>query len=315
MAGLATAHFSEHLGDKNPQPTGHHRGAGNAKTDDLALGCPRLFFAGSRHVYAVVSSRARGLAIGVNINPDQFCNFDCTYCEIDRRHSPRLPSPARVNSHTVANELSGALALVNAGALLRHPFFAALPPEMLRLVHVALSGDGEPTLCPNFGEVVEGIVHLRAAGLAPYFKLVLLTNGTVLDQPGVRAGLRLFTRSDEIWIKLDAGTQAGMDLVNRASVPFDRVLRNILELGRQRPVVIQSMFVEIDGQIPERAELCEYARRLGELKEQGAQIGLVQIYSATRPHHSKRCRHLSLRVLSEIATLVHQLTSLRVEVF
>lgn len=314
MAVLTAAHPSKPRREEAEAP---ERDAGPSvhRPDDLALGCPRQFFAGSRHVYAVLSSRARGLSVGVNINPDQFCNFDCTYCEVDRRHSARPSSPTGVNAHAVATELSNALTQIRAGALLQHTFFSALPPEMLRLVHVAISGDGEPTLCPNFGEVIEGIVHLRAAGLAPYFKMVLVTNGTVLDQPGVRAGLRLFTRSDEIWIKLDAGTQAAMDVVNRPSVALERVLRNLLEVGRQRPVVVQSMFVEIDGQIPERTELCEYARRLGELKEKGAQIAMVQVYSATRPHHSRRCRHLSLRVLSEIATLVHQLTGLRVEVF
>lgn len=280
-----------------------------------ALGCPRFFFAGATHVYAVVSSRARGLSIGVNLNPDQYCNCECCYCEVDRRTQSRANGPVPVNAHAVATELSSALAMVNAGLLMQHPYFAALPPDMLRLAHVAISGDGEPTLCPNFSEVVEGMVHLRAAGLAPYFKLVLITNGTVLEQPGVRSGLRLFTRADEIWVKLDAGTPEAVERVNRCAVPFDRVLTNIRELGRLRPLVIQSMFVELDGLLPERNELAEYARRLNELKEAGAQIALVQIYSATRPPHSKRCRHLSLRVLSEISAHVHQATGLRVEVF
>lgn len=266
-------------------------------------------------MYAGISSRARGLSVGVNLNPDQYCNFDCCYCEVDRRSRPRTNGPAGVNAHGVAGELANALAMVRAGLLLKHPCFSLLPPEMLRLVHVAISGDGEPTACPNFSEVIEGVVHLRAAGLAPYFKLVLLTNGSRLEEPSVRSGLRLFTRSDEIWVKLDAGTQAFMDLVNRPSVPLVRILDNIRELGGHRPVVIQSMFVELDGLLPDRTELCEYARRLNELKASGTQISLVQIYSATRPSHSKRCRHLSLRVLSEIAALVHQMTGLRVEVF
>jgi wyosine [tRNA(Phe)-imidazoG37] synthetase (radical SAM superfamily) len=251
----------------------------------------------------------------VNLNPDQYCNFDCCYCEVDRRHLPRLGGPRQVNAHAVAQELSGALAMVDAGTLFKHAYFAALPPEMLRLAHVAISGDGEPTLCPNFADAVEGVVHLRAAGLASYFKLVLITNASALDQPGVKAGLRLFTRSDEIWAKLDAGTAEGAELINRPSVPWTRVVQNILELGRQRPVVIQSMFVEVDGRLPDRRELCEYARQLNLLKEGGAQISLVQVYSATRPPHTRRCRHLSLRVLSEIANLVHQITGLRVEVF
>ncbi len=284
-------------------------------SEKSALGCPRFFFAGGTHVYAVVSSRARGLSIGVNLNPDQYCNCECCYCEVDRRTQSRVSGPVGVNANAVATELSGALAMVNAGLLMRHPYFAALPKEMLHLAHVAISGDGEPTLCPNFAEVIEGIVHLRAAGLTPYFKLALITNGTVLEQPGVKAGLRMFTRADEIWVKLDAGTPESMDRINQCAVPFDRVISNIRELGRQRPLVIQSMFVELDGLLPDRHSLAEYARRLIELKEAGAQIAHVQIYSATRPPHSKRCRHLSLRVLSEISTFVHQSTGLRVEVF
>ena len=280
-----------------------------------AIGCPRYFFEGSSHVYAVLSSRARGLSLGINLNPDQACNFECCYCEVDRRSQSRAGSPTPVNAHAIAAELSSVLAAVGAGKHLEHPYFSSLPPEMMRLVHVALSGDGEPTLCPNFAEVVEGIVHLRAAGLTPYFKLVLLTNGTLLDQPGVRAGLRLFTRADEIWVKLDAGTAEAVERINRPSVPFDRILSNIRDLGQTRPLVIQSMFVELDGLLPERNELSEYARRLNELKDAGTQISLVQVYSATRPPHSRRCRHLSLRVLSEIANFVHQTTRLRVEVF
>lgn len=290
-------------------------GGGGRGSEKSALGCPRYFFAGSTHVYAVLSSRARGLSLGINLNPDQACNCECCYCEVDRRTQSRVGSPVQVNAHAIAAELSSVLAAVGAGKHLEHPYFSSLPRDMMRLVHVALSGDGEPTLCPNFAEVVEGIVHLRAAGLTPYFKLVLITNGTLLDQPGVRAGLRLFTRADEIWVKLDAGTAEAVERVNRPSVSFDRILSNIRDLGQTRPLVIQSMFVELDGLLPERHELSEYARRLNELKDAGTKIALVQIYSATRPPHSRRCRHLSLRVLSEIATFVHQATRLRVEVF
>lgn len=298
-------------------------GASGAGSDDgpcqasevMALGCPRFYLGASRLVYAVMSSRARGLSLGVNLNPDQYCNFDCCYCEVARQRPLRVSGPSAVNAQALAVELAEALGQVNEGTLRRHPPFAALSLESLRLAHVAISGDGEPTLCPNFSEAVECIVHLRAAGITPYFKLALLTNGTAFDQPGVRSGLRLFTRSDEIWVKLDVGTQAGLERINRTAVPLERILRNITDLGRQRPIVIQSLFVEVDGVLPERSELMEYGRRLLELKQAGAQISVVQIYSATRPPHSKLCRHLSLRVLSDVASAVHQMTGLRVEVF
>lgn len=297
------------LASNRPNPPSYQRSSA------LALGCPRFFLAGSNHVYVVFSSRARGLAIGVNLNPDRFCNFDCCYCEVDRSNLPKAENPLSVNAQAVASELANALHQMSAGTLLRHPYFSQLPPEMLRLAHVTISGDGEPTLCPNFSEVVEGVVHLRAAALTPYFKLVLLTNASGLDRPTVRNGLRLFTHADEIWTKLDAGTPEVMERINRPTVTFAKVFQNILDLGRVRPVVIQSMFVELDGALPERSELFELARRLNELKDGGAKISLIQIYSATRPNHSRRCRHLSLRVLSDIASTIHQMTGLRVEVF
>ncbi len=289
--------------------------AGLCRTsDDMALGCPRFYLGSSRLVYAVLSSRARGLSLGVNLNPDQYCNFDCCYCEVSRS-GPLPAGPSPVDAQALAIELNQALVEVNQGALLRRAPFAALPSEALRLAHVAISGDGEPTLCPNFSEAVECVVHLRAAGLAPYFKLVLLTNGSVLNQGSVQDGLKLFTRADEIWIKLDVGTQAALERINRTAVPLERILDNIAELGRARSVVIQTMLVEVDGVLPDPGDLTEYGRRLLRLKERGVKISVIQVYSATRPLHTKTCRHLSLRVLSEMAGAIHQMTGLRVEVF
>ena len=53
-----------------------------------AFGCPRDFIE-NRFVYVVVSPRARGLSVGVNLNPDKFCNFDCAYCEVNRAEPAR----------------------------------------------------------------------------------------------------------------------------------------------------------------------------------------------------------------------------------
>jgi sulfatase maturation enzyme AslB (radical SAM superfamily) len=55
---------------------------------DTAFGCPRDFLV-NRFVYTVVSSRARGLSVGVNMNPDKYCNFDCAYCEVNRDEPSR----------------------------------------------------------------------------------------------------------------------------------------------------------------------------------------------------------------------------------
>jgi wyosine [tRNA(Phe)-imidazoG37] synthetase (radical SAM superfamily) len=265
---------------------------------------------GNRFVYAVISSRAGGLSLGVNMNPNRLCNFDCSYCEVDRR----TPSPEhKLVVDVMAAELHRTLLAVRQGQFRDRPWYQFLPAELLQLRHVALSGDGEPTLAPNFVEAVQSVVRVRALG--GFFKVVLLTNGTGLDQTDVLRGLDFLTKSDEIWIKLDGGTQGFVDKVNRPNVPLEKILANILLIGRQRPVVIQSLFPAIHGEEPPFDEIREYATRLKELKAGGAQISLVQIYSAARPGVHAEWGHLPLRVLSQIAQTVRQIAGLRAEVF
>jgi wyosine [tRNA(Phe)-imidazoG37] synthetase (radical SAM superfamily) len=295
----------------NPTVAGQSNGNEHPSILETAFGCPRDFL-NNRFVYAVVSPRAHGLSLGVNMTPDKSCSFDCLYCEVDRRNPPR---ETRLDVDAMATELHKTLAFVLAGKLRARPFYSALPKELLTLRHVALSGDGEPTLAPNFAQAVESIVHIRALGEFPFFKIVLITNGTGLDQPHVQQGLKHFTKSDEIWAKLDGGTQAFFNRVDRSNVPLEKVLSNILFVARQRPVIIQSLFPAINGEEPPSGEIEEYAHRLKELRVAGANIPLVQIYSATRPMSHSECGHLPLKTLSHIAHTVRHVSGLKAEVF
>ncbi len=289
----------------------HANGKDRPAIPETAFGSPRDFL-NNRFVYAVISARARGLSLGVNMNPDKSCSFDCLYCEVDRRNPPR---ETRLDVDAMAAEMHKTLAYVMAGKLHERPWYSHLSEELLTLRHVALSGDGEPTLAPDFAQAVESIVHIRALGEFPFFKLVLITNGTGLDRPEVQQGLKHFTKSDEIWAKLDGGTQTFFNRVDRSDVSLDKVLSNILLVARQRPVVIQSLFTAINGEEPPVVEIEEYAYRLKELKAAGANIPLVQIYSPTRPMFHADCGHLPLKTLSHIAQTVRHVSGLKAEVF
>ncbi|MDD5140291.1 MAG: hypothetical protein PHY43_08545 [Verrucomicrobiales bacterium] len=267
---------------------------------------------GNRFVYAVVSSRARGLSIGVNMNPDKRCNFNCVYCEVDRT----VPAEEKsLDVDRMAEELQHTLELAHSGGLHHLDHYRNTPAELLEIKHVALSGDGEPTLCPNFLDAVHAVMHVRALMLFPFFKIVLITNSCGLDLPDVQNGLKLFTRSDEVWAKLDAGTQEFMDKVNHPDCQLKKVLSNILLVACQRPVIIQSLFSKWNGEEPPAGEIEQFALRLRELKEAGAQIPLVQIYSATRPTPRSECGHLPLKTLARIAERVREVSGLRAEVF
>lgn len=278
---------------------------------ETAFAWPRNFFE-NRFVYTVISPRARGLSIGVNMNPDRFCNFDCVYCEVDRE----LPVlNLKLDLAQMAEELEKTLLLVRSGKIREHPAFCGLSDDLLRLRHVALSGDGEPTVCPNFAEAVKAVVHMRARAPHLFFKVALITNGTGLDLPPVQDGLQYFTGDDEIWIKLEAGAPAYMERVNRGKVPLEKVVANIMLVGRQRPIIIQSLFPSIAGQEPSREEIDDYINLLGHLKKGGARVSLVQVYSATRPITHPDCGHLRLKTLLQIAQRIRAETGLSAEVF
>src|SRR5437899_10223557 len=87
-----------------------------------AFGCPRDFLQ-NRFVYVVVSPRAQGLSIGVNLNVDAYCNFDCAYCEVDRRTPGRA---TELDLDALAAELETTLNQVTSGALLALPRYTKL---------------------------------------------------------------------------------------------------------------------------------------------------------------------------------------------
>jgi wyosine [tRNA(Phe)-imidazoG37] synthetase (radical SAM superfamily) len=267
---------------------------------------------GNRFVYAVISQRAHGLSIGINFNPDKRCNFDCAYCEVNRDIAGR---DTLVDLDVLAAELDELLTLSFAERLRELPYFTTVPQELLTLKEVALSGDGEPTLSPQFVEILSEAIHVRSLGKFPFFKLVLITNTSGLDLPEVRRGLTLLTSRDQIWAKLDAGTQEYMNAVNRATVSLEKVLSNILSIGRERPIVIQSLFPLLNGKEPSAEEIELYVQHLLRLKEDGARISLVQVYSAHRTPHRPECAHLPLKSLSRIAHRVREVTGLPAEVF
>jgi wyosine [tRNA(Phe)-imidazoG37] synthetase (radical SAM superfamily) len=260
----------------------------------------------------VISPRAGGLSIGVNVNPIVNCNFQCLYCEIDRAKPAHMP---QFDVKRMVAELHETFRLASSGRLRQRPGYANLPDDLLQVRHVALSGDGEPTLSRHFVEALQALVHIRGLGGLPLFKIVVVTNSTTLDRPEVQHGLTFLTRTDEIWAKLDGGTQDYLKRLNGATFPLENIMGNILLVARQRPVVIQSLFPAIDGEAPPALEIQEYAQRLKELKEAGAEISLVQIYSATRPMAMTGCSHLPLKELSHIAKTVRQVAGLRAEVF
>ena len=247
----------------------------------------------NRYVYAVVSRRARGLSIGVNLNPDKVCNFACPYCQVDRT-TPGAPS--RVDVARLAAELEDLLRRA-AGDLWQGAPFASVVPEMRRVADVAFAGDGEPTTPPEFPTAARAAREARDR-LAPGVPIRLLTNATLFHKDRVRAALADF---DDLWCKLDAGTEAYFQAVDGTRLPFHRILDNLLLVARERPIVVQSLFLRLDGVGPDDAEVTAWVERMRAIVTQGGRIDHVQVYTVARPPSDPRCSPLTGERLEAIA--------------
>ncbi|MBI5542961.1 MAG: radical SAM protein [Deltaproteobacteria bacterium] len=233
----------------------------------------------NRYVYPVISRRSRGLSIGVNLSPAKQCNFRCVYCSVDRT----VPGPGgAVDLRVLGTELDELLGQLESGALWADGPLAQTPPELRRLNDVAFSGDGEPTASKEFAGAAT--VAAEVLGRHPAeAKLVVITNATLLHRPEVAHALDLLAPHRlEVWAKLDAGTEEHYQRIDRSGTPLHTVLANLLQAGRARDLVIQSMFVRLHGEPPPPAEIEAWLARLADLRAGGCRITRVQVYTSAR---------------------------------
>ena len=270
-------------------------------------------FADFCYVYPVISRRSRGLSIGVNLNPDKRCNFDCIYCEVDRTTAPRRQ---KVDLELLGQELRAILQLGRDGSLFALEPFSNVPQSWRRLNDIAFSGEGEPTTCPVFEEAVKTVWAVREELELGSVKMILITNAACLDRPRVQRGLKeMQAGAHEIWAKLDAGTDESYQAINRTHVPMARILRNITQTARTCPLYIQSLFLRRWGEPPKESEIRAYADRLNKIQARGGQLLGIQLYTIARPAPTVWATSLSNEELSRLGALVKDLTGLSCQLF
>ena len=234
----------------------------------------------NRYVYPVVSRRSGGISIGVNLNPDKVCNFDCVYCCVDRGIAG---GPPAVDLAILQSELIAMLEMVQSGGIYDVDPFSGVAPTLRRINDIAFSGDGEPTTCPQFFPACRLAAEILQTLQLPEVKIVVITNATMLHRPAVEnALLFLDQHNGEMWLKLDAGTEAYYREVDRSTIPFQRILDNITACAIQRPVVIQTLLMNLHAQAPAPTEIAAYIQRISEICAAGGNIKLIQIYTIAR---------------------------------
>lgn len=265
------------------------------------------------YIYPVISRRSRGLSIGVNLNPDKRCNFDCVYCEVDRRTPGKAST---VDLEVAESELRWLIQHAREGGLALEPKFSEVAELSIVPRDIAFSGDGEPTMVPNFDACVAMAAKVKREFGLTNTKLVLISDAAGLDKASVKLGLRLLDENNgEIWGKLDAGSETYYHQVNRSFVSLSRILKNLTETARERPIVIQSLFLKMHGDAMPTGELMAYCSRLNEILKSGGQIREVHAYTVARPTPEPWATRLSADELENMSSVIRQETGLPVHCF
>ena len=244
--------------------------------------------AGLAYVYPVVSRRAQGVSVGINLNTNDACNWRCVYCQVPGLVRGKAPPIDLARMEGELRELLGAIR--DGDWLARHA-----PADARRLNDVAFSGNGEPTSSPQFAEAVARARDVLAElELSPPVKLLLITNGSLLHRREVRRGLEVLgSANGELWFKLDSATREGTRAINDVAPDLERVRANLRLACGLVPTWIQTCVFARAGAPPsehEQAALLAFLRR--HLAEGPAPRGLL-LYGLARPSHQPEAGELA----------------------
>jgi len=258
-----------------------------------------------KYLYTVLSRRAGGISIGINLNPDGICNWHCVYCQVSRPREAVVPEP--VDLTVFKAEWSDLLHRIVDGSLLNHPLHRGLPDGLRQLKDISFSGDGEPTTSKHFPAVIDEVTSTLAAQGLHDLPLILLSNCSMVHRPPVAEAIARFAGAGGVVHgKLDGGGAEAYARVDQTAVSFQQTLANLLDAGRRAPLVIQSLFCQAEGVIADGAEVDQYADHLSQLLDGGADLRAVHLHTVARTPPFASVKGLPLDFLEAIARRVQR---------
>jgi len=265
--------------------------------------------AGLCYVYPVVSRRAGGVSVGINLNTNNACNWRCIYCQVPDLVRGTAPP---VDMALLEQELRGFL-----HELLHGDFMQRRVPEGARRINdIALSGNGEPTSAAEFEHVIALIARLKQELQLPAdIKLVLITNGSLIYRDNVQRGLSQMAQlNGEVWFKLDRASAAGMLRVNDTRINMDKVRDNLSNAIALCPTWLQTCWFVLDGEPPSKQDENDYLDFLGGLVKGGIKPQGVLLYSLARPSLQPEAPRLTTLPTPQLEAFAERIRALGVSV-
>lgn len=266
--------------------------------------------AGLQYVYPVISRRAGGVSVGINLNTNNACNWRCIYCQVP---DLKLGTAPPVDLPLLEKELRGFLHELLHGDFMQ----TRVPPEARRINDIALSGNGEPTSAAEFVQVIELIGKLmRELALPEEIKVVLITNGSQLHRDNVQQGLRRMAQlNGEVWFKLDRASEQGMARINDTHTAIDKVRANLTAAIACCPNTwLQTCWFALDGNAPDKQDEDDYLQFLDTLLQQNIKPQGVLLYGIARASMQPEASRLSALPLEQIECFARRIRELGVAV-
>ncbi len=265
--------------------------------------------AGLLYVYPVISRRAGGVSIGINLNTNNACNWACLYCQVENL---TRGGPPPIDLDRLANELKGFLDDALHGDFMQRQ----VPPDARHLMDIAFSGNGEPTSAPEFAEAVERVAAvLDGFGLRGKLMLRLITNGSLLHRPEVQRGIKLLGElGGEVWFKFDRAGAADAAEINGVPQQIEKIAHQLEICASLAPTWVQTCWFALDGVAPSQVTREAYCALLQPLAKQLAGIHLYGLARPSMQPAAPRLSRLSDDELSAFAAEVYEKTGIRVMV-
>jgi len=257
------------------------------------------------YVYPVVSRRAGGVSVGINLNPNNACNWRCIYCQVPDLTRGSAPM---IDLALLEDELRGFLK-----ELLHGDFMQKRVPEGARRINdIALSGNGESTSSAEFSHVIELITRIRQEiDLPGTVKTVLITNGSLLHRSDVQHGLRNMAKIDgEVWFKLDRASEQGMQLVNDTKSSMKKVRDNLIVSILSCPTWLQTCWFALDDVSPSRQDEDDYLGFVSALLSDGHKLQGVLLYTLARPSLQPEAPRLSALSTTQLQAFAERIEKL-----
>lgn len=240
-------------------------------------------------IFGPIRSRRLGLSLGINLLPVdcKLCSFNCIYCECGWTLGGQKPR---------FNDKGAVLAMLES--VLGEMVEAGTPPDVL-----TFAGNGEPTMHPDFEEIVDGVIALRDR-LCPNAKVSVLSNATMLHRESVRRALR---RVDNPILKLDSAFDKTAELIDKPLGNYS--IAKVVEWMKsfQGECIVQTMFLRgefegkrVDNTTPEEVEA--WLRLVEEIAPRS-----VMVYTIDRDTPAPNLEKVPVEELREIAERVRAL--------